>query len=93
MRVGGYKNMDNYKFMQNKRCEYFPCHKGIAKEEFNCLFCYCPLYPLKDKCGGNYTYLENGIKSCMNCNKPHTLNGYEHIQKQINCVIELGKIK
>ena len=33
-----------YKFFQNKKCEYFPCHKGIPEEDFNCLFCYCPLY-------------------------------------------------
>ena len=39
-----------YKFFQNKKCEYFPCHKGIPEEDFNCLFCYCPLYTL-GKCG------------------------------------------
>ena len=30
-------------FFQNRPCEYFPCHKGIPEEAFNCLFCYCPL--------------------------------------------------
>ena len=41
-----------YKFFQNKKCEYFPCHKGIPEENFNCLFCYCPLYTLGKSCGG-----------------------------------------
>ena len=24
---------ENYKFFQNKKCEYFPCHKGIPEDE------------------------------------------------------------
>lgn len=40
--------VEKYKFYQNKECEYFPCHKGTDSENFNCLFCYCPLYALKD---------------------------------------------
>ena len=34
----------HYTWFQNRECEYFPCHKGVREEEFNCLFCYCPLY-------------------------------------------------
>lgn len=41
---------EHYKFFQNKECEYFPCHKVKEAEDFNCLFCYCPLY-LKEECG------------------------------------------
>ena len=36
----------HHQFFQNRECKYFPCHKGIDEEEFNCLFCYCPLYAL-----------------------------------------------
>ena len=86
----GRDTVENYKFFQNVACEYFPCHK-VAKEEFNCLFCYCPLYGLKDKCGGNFVYLENGIKSCMGCTKPHTKDGYQHIMSHMKEVMELGK--
>ena len=64
---------ENYKFFQNNKCEYFPCHKGIPEEDFNCLFCYCPLYTLGKNCGGNCEFLENGVKSCMNCGFPHQL--------------------
>ena len=52
---------ENYKFFQNNKCEYFPCHKGIPEEDFNCLFCYCPLYTLGKNCGGNCEFLENGV--------------------------------
>ena len=52
----------HHQFFQNRECKYFPCHKGIDEEEFSCLFCYCPLYALGDQCGGNFTYMENGIK-------------------------------
>ena len=40
----------NYAFFQHKDCEFFPCHRGLDPEEFNCLFCYCPLYCLGETC-------------------------------------------
>ncbi|TDT72434.1 hypothetical protein EV215_0240 [Hypnocyclicus thermotrophus] len=70
--------MKNYKFFQNKNCEYFPCHKDVAQENFNCLFCFCPLYLLDKKCGGNYKYINN-IKDCSNCNVPHIKGNYDLI--------------
>ena len=40
----------HYAFFQNRDCEYFPCHETKHPEDFNCLFCYCPLYALgRDK--------------------------------------------
>ena len=42
-----------YSFVQHKECEFFPCHETAHPEDFNCLFCYCPLYTLGSKCGGN----------------------------------------
>ena len=83
--------MDCYKFVQNRDCEFFPCHKGIDCEEFNCLFCYCPLYALGDKCGGNFTYLENGIKDCSNCSIPHRRENYEFVMSKMDQVMELAK--
>ena len=67
----------NYAFFQNRKCEYFPCHKGIAEEDFNCLFCYCPLYMLGRKCGGDYSYTEKGFKDCSNCVYPHKKCHYD----------------
>lgn len=61
----------SYRFMQNRQCEYFPCHKRIAEEDFNCLFGYCPLYTLGRKCGGNFHYTAQGRKSCVDCTFPH----------------------
>ena len=83
--------MEHYKFFQNKECEYFPCHKIKDDTEFNCLFCYCPLYALKDKCGGNFKYLDSGIKSCQDCLKPHSKKGHDYIMSKIMEVLELGK--
>lgn len=84
--------MENYKFVQNKKCECFPCHKMETEEEFNCMFCYCPLYALKEGCGGNFKYNEKGIKDCSDCNIPHGTQGYEHVMSHIHQVIELGKL-
>lgn len=68
-----------YAFFQNRACEKFPCHKGVAAEEFNCLFCYCPLYALGDRCGGNFHYTEKGFKSCVNCTFPHVRGHYDAV--------------
>lgn len=83
--------MEHYKFCQNRQCEFFPCHKGMDADDFNCLFCYCPLYALGDKCGGNFTYLENGIKDCSNCLVPHRRENYEKIMEKMGEVMELAK--
>lgn len=85
--------MEHYKFFQNKDCEYFPCHKNVPVENFNCLFCYCPLYALGDQCGGNFTYTEKGIKNCTFCVRPHTSGGYEAILAQWPKISELAKKK
>ena len=75
--------MEHYKFFQNKECEYFPCHETDKPEEFNCLFCYCPLYHLGKDCGGNFYYTKNGVKSCVNCIRPHIKDNYEEIVKKL----------
>ena len=69
----------NYAFFQNRACEYFPCHKGIAEQDFNCLFCYCPLYMLGRACGGSFTHTVKGFKSCMQCTYPHIRDNYDAI--------------
>ena len=69
----------SYKFFCNKECEYFPCHKVDDSEDFNCLFCYCPLYVLGKECGGNPIFLENGVKDCSNCTFPHKRQNYDKI--------------
>lgn len=79
-----------YNYYENRQCQYYPCHRA-ATDEFNCLFCYCPLYALKDKCGGNFTYTDNGVKDCSNCLIPHSSNGYEYVMSHIQKVIDLGK--
>ena len=67
------------RFFQNTDCEFFPCHQGVPEEDFNCLFCYCPLYTLGRNCGGNCTYTENGVKSCRDCAFPHRRKNYDRI--------------
>jgi len=79
----------HYKFSQNRKCEYFPCHKTNDEDNFNCLFCYCPLYALKGNCGGNYIKT-NGVKDCSNCLVPHSPGSYERIMAKIMDIIKLG---
>ncbi len=79
-----------YSYFQNKDCEYFPCHKTEG-EFFNCLFCYCPLYALGDKCGGNFTYTDEDVKDCSNCMIPHTERGYSHIISKCPGLTKLAK--
>lgn len=63
----------------NKDCEYFPCHKDVDPDNFSCLFCYCPLFPLGDKCGGKFTYNKQGVKDCTECAMPHDPASYDRI--------------
>jgi len=79
----------HYSFYCNKDCEMFPCHETNDLDNFNCLFCYCPLYALKDKCGGNFTYLESGIKDCSKCLVPHKKENYGYILSKFSDIMEI----
>jgi len=63
--------MNTTTFFSNTACAYFPCHEGVEPSEFNCLFCYCPLYALGYACGGDFSYTNKGIKDCSNCTRLH----------------------
>ena len=67
------------RFFQNRQCEYFPCHSGVAEADFNCLFCFCPLYALGSRCGGAYRYTPQGDKDCSHCTFPHRPENYDKI--------------
>ncbi|NTV79466.1 MAG: metal-binding protein [Clostridiales bacterium] len=71
-----------YQYFKNNQCEYFPCHKGVDTERFNCLFCFCPLYG-KEDCGGNYSITTTGKKDCTKCGLPHGDGGYDYIIRKI----------
>ena len=82
-----------YSFMQNRSCEFFPCHETSHPEDFNCLFCYCPLYTLGEACGGNFRYLENGNKDCSRCTLPHSRQSYAGIVSRYPELAELARRK
>ena len=83
---------NDHSFFQNRACKYFPCHKGSA-EDFNCLFCYCPLYALGENCGGNFKYTEDGIKDCSDCLVPHKRKNYEYIMSKFRDIVEVARKK
>jgi len=50
--------------------------------DFNCLFCYCPLYALGDKCGGVFSWVEfedTKLKICTDCTLPHKPENYNAV--------------
>ncbi len=75
-------------FFRNDRCEYFPCHRGLDEEEFNCMFCYCPLYMLGRSCGGEFEYTKSGVKSCMNCTRPHDPKRWNEMNAALKTVVQ-----
>ena len=79
--------MEHYKKFTNCQCEYFPCHKGVPAEDYNCLFCYCPLYLLGRSCGGNFVY-RGELKDCSGCTKPHDKDSYEFIQSKMHLIFK-----
>ena len=70
----------HYSFFQHTQCEFFPCHKTAKPEDFNCLFCYCPLYG-------------DGIKDCSGCLVPHGRGSYSYITKKFPELAELARKK
>ncbi len=84
------KSDNSYRFFANTECEYYPCHRDV-EGNFNCLFCYCPLYALGDQCGGRFEYLPSGVKSCAGCTVPHGEDGYDRIMSRIGLITELAK--
>ena len=80
----------NYSFYSHKECEFFPCHKTSDPDNFNCLFCYCPLYALGPNCGGNYKYTETGFKDCSKCMFPHVRDNYEKILERYSDIIKIA---
>lgn len=73
------KPLYNYEFFSHTSCEFFPCHLIQNPENFNCLFCYCPLYLMGETCGGNFTYTPEGVKDCSACLLPHRRENYSYI--------------
>lgn len=78
-----------FKKFTHKKCEYFPCHQTSDPDNFNCLFCYCPLYTLGTQCGGNFTYTNN-IKDCSNCILPHSKDGYAYVVNNYERILSLA---
>ncbi|MCM1183682.1 MAG: cysteine-rich small domain-containing protein [Roseburia sp.] len=74
---------NSYRFFENRACQYFPCHK--REGDFNCLFCYCPLYP-REHCLGSPRYIEREgrrIKDCSGCTFPHQPQNYDRIMQAL----------
>ena len=86
-------NTKRYSFFQHQSCEFFPCHKTARPEDFNCLFCYCPLYALGEECGGNCTYTADGIKDCSACLIPHRRDAVEYVTARFGALAELARRK
>lgn len=74
---------NSYRYFENKECQYFPCHKKDG--DFNCMFCYCPMYRL-EKCPGTPSYIDikgKTIKDCSNCTFPHEPENYDAIMEKL----------
>ena len=77
-----------YAYFAHTACEYFPCHAGGSVDDFNCLFCYCPLYVLGRSCGGNFRYTKDGIKDCTACLLPHKRKNYGYVIGKYREIVE-----
>ena len=80
-----------YSFFCNRECEYFPCHETKDLDNFNCLFCYCPLYALGDQCGGNFRFTKRGIKDCSKCTLPHQRKNFGYITSKFQEIVEVAR--
>lgn len=78
------------RFFQNRQCEFFPCHGGVAEADFNCLFCFCPLYALGKGCGGAPHYLNGGVKDCSACALPHVRQNYDRVIERYDDILAVA---
>ena len=74
-------------YFANRECRYYPCHAEAKDwENFNCLFCYCPLYMLSD-CPGTPVRrrLPSGseYKDCTGCTFPHRPENYDAVKEHL----------
>lgn len=72
---------EDFNWTQNTGCRYFPCHSTVPVEEFNCLFCYCPLFFIE--CDGRYTLMDNGFKDCSKCTRNHDKDSWKFIVSRL----------
>ena len=73
----------DHTFFANRNCKYFPCHKTEDTDNFNCLFCYCPLYAMGPDCGGHFRYTKKSVKDCTGCLVPHKRENYPVIMDKL----------
>ena len=73
----------SYKYYQNKKCEWFPCH-DTPVWKFNCLMCFCPFYNTKECVNDN---------NCEECVYPHIKDNYDSIINTLKGMYESRKLK
>ena len=64
----------DFSFFCNRDCQFFPCHEKADPENFNCMFCYCPLYALG--------------RDCSDCTLPHSEAGYAYITRNYEKILD-----
>ncbi len=82
----------HYDFFQNKFANS-TLSPGADPETFSCLFCYCPLYALGDRCRGASAIRQTGVKDCTHCLRPHVRENYGKIFGEDAGDLELAKKK
>ncbi|MDO4796745.1 MAG: cysteine-rich small domain-containing protein [Coriobacteriales bacterium] len=83
---------DGASFFRNVSCPHFPCHEGVDERMFNCLFCYCPLYALGPRCGGDFSYTDAGVKDCSGCTRLHEgADGTRLVRERFGELAELAR--
>ena len=74
-------------YFENRKCEYFPCHKNINPDiqGFNCQFCRCPYYNaivcpgLVDGSVKKIQIRDGEYKDCTECLFPHMYSNREKL--------------
>ena len=70
--------------MIDKNCKYYPCHSKVE----DCSFCYCPIYPCKNKKRGKWT---KEIWDCSDCTIIHDKKTVELCKIQIEYFIKINE--
>ncbi|MFR6561455.1 MAG: cysteine-rich small domain-containing protein [Eubacterium ventriosum] len=78
-----------FSYFSHRKCEFFPCHKNADGNNFNCLFCYCPLYTLGDKCGWRILGIWiMGLRIARDCLYPHFKENYGKVVERFSEIVK-----
>lgn len=80
----------NIPFFSTKNVNFFPVIKQSIPKISTAYSVIVPSMALGSHCGGNFRWLENGIKDCSRCLLPHARSSYSYVTQKFSEISKLA---